>query len=259
MANKNPGWYWRLTYQAGVCACLSLTVPASAAEGDMQVSEPSGHAATEQQGGIVVLLDRLERQIAEDHLITPQDDNADDTIQAIAALLPNAPESEVKMVLDMPRNLERRAREAAAGGHHDEARRFAVLSDSLGAPPQSKAAVASQPVVATAPPSNAGDNRLQLNQSAPGDAAKPLPPPAGRLASREAPSRTGGDGVQPSVSEIVVYPDATAGGHAVRKPRSPAAVSAANSRCRAITLKIEIGEQPSDAERSYLRDGCQHG
>ena len=63
----------------------------------MQVSEPSGHAATEQQGGIVVLLDRLERQIAEDHLITPQDDNADDTIQAIAALLPNAPESEVKM------------------------------------------------------------------------------------------------------------------------------------------------------------------
>ena len=105
-------------------------------------------------------------------------------------------------------------------------------------------------------------NILQLNRvPAPGDAAKPLPPPAGRLASREAPSRTGGEvaGVQPSVSEISVYPDATAGGHAVRKPRSPAAVSAANSRCRAITLKIEIGEQPSDAERSYLRDGCQHG
>jgi hypothetical protein len=159
----------------------------------------------------------------------------------------------------MPGHLERRAHEAEAVGRHDEAKRFAVLSDSLSGAPQTKAAVASQPVTAIAPPLHAGDSSLHLNQPEPGDAAKPLPPPDGRLASREAPSRTGGDGVQPSVSEIVVYPDATAGGHAVRKPRSPAAVSAANSRCRAITLKIEIGEQPSDAERSYLRDGCQHG
>ena len=258
MANKTRGWYWQLTYSVGVCACLSLTVPASAAEGDMQISELPAHAATEQQGGIVVLLDRLERQIAEDHLISPQDDNADDTIQAIVQMLPSAPASDIRMVLDMPRHLERRAREAEAIGHHDEARRFAVLSDSLSGTPQTKTAVESQPA-ATAPPLSAGDNPLQLNRSVPGDAAKPLPLPDGRLASRDAPSRTGGDAVQPSVSEIVVYPAAAAGGHPVRKPRTPATVSAANSRCRAITLKIEIGEQPSDAERSYLRDGCQHG
>jgi len=98
-----------------------------------------------------------------------------------------------------------------------------------------------------------------LNQSVPGAAAKPLPLPDGRLASREAPSRAGGDGVQPPVSEIVLYPDAAASGHSVRKPRTPATVRATNSRCRPITLKIEIGGQASDAERSYLRDGCQHG
>jgi hypothetical protein len=31
-------------------------------------------------------------------------------------------------------------------------------------------------------------------------------------------------------------------------------------QCRAIALKFEIGEEPSDAERSYLQHGCrQHG
>ena len=226
----------------------------------MQISKASGHAVTEQQGGIVALLPRLERQITEDHLMTPQDDNADDTIQAIVALLPNAPAAEIKMVLDMPKHLEQLAHEAEAVGHRDEAWRFTVLGEALSGTPQTKPAVASQPAAVIAPPLNAGDNRLQLNQLVvPGDAAKPLPLPDGRLASREAPSRAGGDGVQPPVSEIVVYPDSAASGHAVRKPRTPAAVSATNSRCRAITLKIEIGEQPSDAERSYLRDGCQHG
>lgn len=47
MANKNRGWYWRMTYPVGLCACLSLTVPASAAEGDMQISKASGHAVTQ--------------------------------------------------------------------------------------------------------------------------------------------------------------------------------------------------------------------
>jgi hypothetical protein len=257
MANKGRGWYWRLTCQAGVYACLSLTLPAGAAEGDMKVG-PSAHAQTEHREGIVALLDRLEREIAEDHLAAPQDDNADATIQAIVALLPNAPASEIKMVLDMPGHLERRAGEAEAAGHHDEARRFAALGDALSGT-QTKTAVGSQPATTTAPPLNAGDSSLQLNQSAPGGAAKLSPLPGGRLASREASSPTSGDGVQPSVSEIVVYPAAVGSAHAVGKPRSPATVSATNSRCRAITLKIEIGEQPSDAERSYLRDGCQHG
>lgn len=58
---------------------------------------PSAHAQTEHRDGIVALLDRLEREIAEDHLAAPQDDNADATIQAIVALLPNAPASEIKM------------------------------------------------------------------------------------------------------------------------------------------------------------------
>ena len=124
-------------------------------------------------------------------------------------------------------------------GHHDEVTRFTVLSESLSGTPQNNAAVASQPAAATAPPSNAGDSSVQLNQSAPGVLAKPLPLPDGRLASREAPSRTGG------VSEIVVYPDAAASAHADRKPRTPASVSVMNSRCRAIPLKIEIGEEPS--------------
>jgi hypothetical protein len=226
----------------------------------MQMNGPSAHVATEQQRGeIVVLLDRLEREIAEDHLLMPPHDNVDDTVKAIVVLLPGAPASEVKMVLEMPRHLEQRAREAEAVGHHEEARRFAMLGDALSGTPQTKTAIASQPAAATALPSNAGDSSLRLNHLMPGDGAKPLALPDGRLASREAPSRTDGDGVQPSVSEIEVYPDAAGSGRAVRKPRTPAAVSATNSRCRAITLKIEIGEQPSDAERSYLRDGCQHG
>ncbi len=102
MANKGRGWYWRLIYQAGVYACLTLAVPAGAAEGDMQNSKPPAHAPTKQQGSIVVLLNRLDREIAEDHLLAPQDDNADDMIQTIVALLPNAPAAEIKWCWTCP-------------------------------------------------------------------------------------------------------------------------------------------------------------
>ncbi len=39
--------------------------------------------------------------------------------------------------------------------------------------------------------------------------------------------------------------------------RDPA--RATGAECRAIVIKVEVGEEPTDAERSYLRRGCTHG
>ena len=296
MVNDSRIWYWRLTCLVGVWAGLSLNVRAGAAEGDAPNRQPPEQPAIEQRGAMDVLLNRLEKEIAEDHLLAPPGDNVDATIEAIIALLPSAPASDFEMVLNMPEHLRQRAREAEAAGHHDEAKRFAVLGDSLrgttlreGAgdqpepmpePRQPGTAAGATPATANQSSSNVGDSSLQLNLSTLGGAGKPLPVPDGLLASRkEAPTPTGGGSAQPSVSGIVVYPDRAARGRAVGRaaamlaspmrrtaspsavppPPSKAAISATNSRCRAITLKFAIGEEPSEAERNYLRDGCQHG
>jgi hypothetical protein len=40
---------------------------------------------------------------------------------------------------------------------------------------------------------------------------------------------------------------------------STATTTTADPQCRAILQKFSLGEDPSDAERSYLRNGCRHG
>ena len=45
-----------------------------------------------------------------------------------------------------------------------------------------------------------------------------------------------------------------------RAKKATSTAAAVDAQCRAITLKFAIGEEPSDAERDYLRHGChQHG
>ncbi len=41
-------------------------------------------------------------------------------------------------------------------------------------------------------------------------------------------------------------------------PREHHVARAADAQCRAIVVKVQLGEEPSDAERAYLRQGCQH-
>jgi hypothetical protein len=119
-------------------------------------------------------------------------------------------------------------------------------------------------------PSNPAKNR-----PAESDGRKPPQTPELRLALRDMPS---GADARPPLGEILISPERVVSPRAVAKmataPAAPpprvavpastrGAKSTANAvdpRCRAIVLKFEIGEEPSDAERTYLRHGCrQHG
>jgi hypothetical protein len=112
------------------------------------------------------------------------------------------------------------------------------------------------------------------NRSAKGDAGKPLQTPDLRVALLAMPSEPGGADTKPPLATLLISPDRTVNPHVVAKvaplPRAavppltrvvaPTAHAALDPQCRAIALKFELGEEPSDAERSYLRQGCrQHG
>jgi hypothetical protein len=93
---------------------------------------PPPGAAEEQAPGTIALLAKLERQIAEDHMATPPNDNAADTLQAILTLLPNAPLADSQLVAAAFSHFADRAREAEAAGRSDEAKRFATFGDHSG-------------------------------------------------------------------------------------------------------------------------------
>jgi hypothetical protein len=128
MANTWQILYRGLAYPVGILACLSLAAPTNAVAGDALNSQPPAPAIAQQLGStsIVALVADLERQIAEDAPATS------DTIVNILTLLPNAPLSDAKLVLTMPSQFAKRAREAAAAGRLAEANRFAALGDVLG-------------------------------------------------------------------------------------------------------------------------------
>jgi hypothetical protein len=45
--------------------------------------------------------------------------------------------------------------------------------------------------------------------------------------------------------------------HETAREASLSSNDAVTARCRAITIRVQLGEEPSDAERAYLRRGCQ--
>ena len=93
---------------------------------------PPPRAAEEQAPGTIALLARLEKQIAENRMATPPDDNAADTLQAILTLLPNASLADSQLVAAAFSHFADRARKAEAAGRHDEAKRFATFGDQSG-------------------------------------------------------------------------------------------------------------------------------
>ncbi len=74
---------------------------------------------------------------------------------------------------------------------------------------------------------------------------------AGRVVARAAPERPMPSTI-PAISMLV------------RPTHAPLATAlrvagSVGERCRAITLKVQLGEEPSNAERDYLRNGCRGG
>jgi hypothetical protein len=129
-----------------------------------------------------------------------------------------------------------------------------------------RSGVAIEPKPASAKPSvgsSPGWPVLPLPSKAPARSGGRKPPqtPELRVALRDMPSTPAGTEISP---ERAVSPRAV--GKVATAPAAPAAVrrlataNAVDRQCRAIVLKFEIGEEPSDAERTYLRHGCrQHG
>ena len=111
----------------------AVTTGATAAgTADGQTLDPT---ATRQQGtpSIVVLLAKLDKQIAADPATSAESATVGDTITDLLVLLPNAPPSDAKLVLSLPAHYASLAREALAGGRFDQASRFAALGGVLAA------------------------------------------------------------------------------------------------------------------------------
>ena len=134
MASTRRILYRELARPVGFLACLSLSAPVPAAAGDAQNSLLPALTMTRPHGSasIAALLAKLEQLIASDDQATPQKSDQADTIADILMLLPNAPPSDVKLLLSTPLRFANRAREAEAAGRDDEAGRFAALADVLG-------------------------------------------------------------------------------------------------------------------------------
>jgi hypothetical protein len=330
--------YLGLAYPVCILSCLLLAAPANAAPGDTQNSQLPAPVMAQRQGpaSITALLAKLEKQIVEDAA------TASDTIVDILMLLPNASPSDTKFALTIPLQYAKRAREAEAAGHYDEASRFAAMGDVLGnllsgatpntasgqqptAKPPIRASntpsvvdhtlpnnplaqdapittpnqetrlsqqpamlaertidnhpemAAAEPKPATAAPMPAmAMERSSLADPTMNEAVKPLPAQELNGAVRETVSATHGEFEPPFVETPFRKPAANphalinvARVPAVQRRRTTipssarlatAMTKAVDPQCRAIVLKFAIGEEPSDAERTYLRQGChQHG
>jgi hypothetical protein len=264
---------------------------------------------------VVSLVALLDKEIATEPPGNAQDEKVGETVADILTMLRDAPPSDTRLMQAMPVHFANRARQAEAGGRHDEANRFAMLAGLLEdffngptlqhattqqTPQQPKAerstvvASANLSIAATpdqpsaelagrapstakvAPPRTMEEpSNPAKNRPAESDGRKPPQTPELRLALRDMPS---GADARPPLGEILISPERVVSLRAVAKmataPAAPpprvavpastrGAKSTANAvdpRCRAIVLKFEIGEEPSDAERTYLRHGCrQHG
>ena len=136
---------------------------------------------------------------------------------------------------------------------------------------RSGVAVGPTPVAANLAPPRAAEESSDPAKNGPAKSDGMKPPENLRVTLREMAMPAGADTRQP-LGTLLISPDrpsAVAKGTAAPPPRvaAPSARKVATStahavdpQCRAIALKFEIGEEPSDAERSYLQHGCrQHG
>jgi hypothetical protein len=126
----------------GILACKP---PACAAGGTgpdavgPQAAVPAAEGSR-QARPIVALLQRLDRQIVEDRLVEPQDDNVAHALETLIGLLERAPIEDVQLVIDLPSHLARRADQAPGPGRDAEAKRFLSLAAIVSRSPPGDAA-----------------------------------------------------------------------------------------------------------------------
>jgi hypothetical protein len=280
---------------------------AAGATGPVDASPPPALPAikgSQDARPIVHLLQRLDREVVEDHLVEPHDDNVSQTLETIIGLLKQAPAEDLQLMIDLPSHLARRGDQAAGSGRGAEAQRFwslaAIVSRSspgdaagrtltqipqIPAPgkdpaalaepspipvpaqdaaslPQGKSAAASQPLAPTLDASSA------MKEPSATDAALAALPDILNTSGRASSEFVHGLLAAPSqLPTVFVTPPLPRKVLAVPQPRvivppttrTPVRGTAESSRCRIIAQKFEIGEVPSEAERGYLREGCQGG
>ncbi len=245
---------------------------------------------------IVALLQRLDRQIADDRLVEPQDDNVAQTLQTLIGLLERASIEDLQLVRDLPSHLARRADQAASSGRDAEAKRFLSLAAIVSRSPPGDAAERAltqiphilapdkDPVVraepapaqdAASPPQYPSAEGVQSSALKADELSAMSEPAAGVAAPRDMPDTSGMHFSKstpspllqplqlptvfvtpPALREVIAIPPPVV---VPPTPRAPGRATAVSSRCRSIAQKFAIGEAPSEAERDYLREGCQGG
>jgi hypothetical protein len=195
MSSTRQILYRGLALLVGIFACLSLSASVQAVAADAQnnqlptltMARPHGSAS------IATLLGKLEQLIAADDQAAPQKNEQANTIADILLLLPNAPPSDVKLLLSTPLHFANRAREAEVAGRDDEAGRFAALADVLGSllsgkTPLDTAESQTDLQPQTEPPHDpAWGSRPPMGAAAPGDADNARNAPIGDAFARIAP------------------------------------------------------------------------
>jgi hypothetical protein len=106
------------------------------------------------------------------------------------------------------------------------------------------------PVVAVMPPP------LDLAADVPGEAALPVAPPRSLAAlAVPPPGMTAGPAVMAIATARPGAGRVAAPARRSPEPRS-VAISAAQRRCQLVTLRFQLGEEPTHADRLLLREGC---
>lgn len=214
-------------------------------------SDPAGAPAT-----IAALVTQAEHQLAAPDSL--ENDKVLNTILAITALLPNASAADLEILRDIPSRFTQRASVAEAAGRPEEAQQFLVWAKVFETPPATT------------------DQGEQMAHNAPTAGIAPPPqdnPPGHEVMPRSAapPPNVNGHAQAAATDEAAVR------GSDVRQPPAPylhptvklalgpfipvkrEIVKIRDTRCRAIVLKVQLGEEPSNADRVYLRQGCPPG
>jgi hypothetical protein len=166
------------------------------------------------------------------------------------AILPDASMSDLEIVRNIPSRFAERARAAEAAGLHAEAEGFAVWARAFATPPDA----------ATVPVNPVLPERPELDTTAPSPKAvapateamlQPALPPNVTVAREPEKHRAAGAGEK-------AVRRSTFGPVTPTTPVKRYGVAAADERCRAIVIRIQLGEEPSNVDRAYLRQGCQH-
>jgi hypothetical protein len=221
-----------------------------------------GGAETGQPNQIIPLLKKADHLIAIGHAYGTLDDSAVGTFERVLRLLPSASPAEIKAFQAFPAHLEAQAQTAQSAGRANEADDYRQIASAVAGYAADLDALPVSPPD-TAGPSSGGARPADDTPGPALAAVKPVPStPTPRAAAERAspkPVTTQPATTQPAAIQAArrtALPELAAAAVPAPAPARQAMAQQADSRCRMLIQRMQIGEDLADADRAFLRHGC---